>query len=443
MNMFDEVKEKVLLSNYVRGNKKISTKRIRLDKCPFCGHGGCFDILPSSAKNKFESFDCRSCGKQGSIIDYYCLENNLDANNKSDLSKALNELCKIGGIENKYSKTTVATTTSSSEVISPKSEVTKPYENKFEDKRTVYDFTDIAEKLHQQLLQDQQGMNYFIERGFTEETIKKFKLGYNPLGFNDAFKDISDLHLMGGLAECYTYFIPTFDDKGKCTYILPRLNQNILNQKLQSKELYETDEKGNKRKYPKTMNLRNVPTTLFNFDEAMKDNVIFITEGWGDALSLQELGSSSLAINSVSNVNKFIKDIQKIKDYQGKYYVIALDNDTAGVDARNKLEEELKKLKCKVKHLYPKGEGIKDINDMLVNNTIGLIESIGTVTADIQQEKEEILKKDSCYFHLDSTINKFIMNKNRVIPSTGYKCLDDALGGGRKVYWHLTWTGQP
>lgn len=430
MNMFDEVKEKVLLSNYVRGNKKISTKRIRLDKCPFCGHGGCFDILPSSAKNKFESFDCRSCGKQGSIIDYYCLENNLDANNKSDLSKALNELCKIGGIENKYSKTTVATTTSSSEVISPKSEVTKPYENKFEDKRTVYDFTDIAEKLHQQLLQDQQGMNYFIERGFTEETIKKFKLGYNPLGFNDAFKDISDLHLMGGLAECYTYFIPTFDDKGKCTYILPRLNQNILNQKLQSKELYETDEKGNKRKYPKTMNLRNVPTTLFNFDEAMKDNVIFITEGWGDALSLQELGSSSLAINSVSNVNKFIKDIQKIKDYQGKYYVIALDNDTAGVDARNKLEEELKKLKCKVKHLYPKGEGIKDINDMLVNNTIGLIESIGTVTADIQQEKEEILKKDSCYFHLDSTINKFIMNKNRVIPSTGYKCLDDALGGG-------------
>lgn len=431
MNMFDEVKEKVLLSNYVRGNKKISTKRIRINPCPFCGHKDCFDILPPSAKNKFESFDCKSCDKKGSIIDYYCLENNLNADNKSDLSKAINQLCIIGGIENKYSKPSkMAEVTSSDGGKILKSEVTKQYENKFEDKRVVYDFTNIAEKLHQQLLQDQQGMNYFLERGFTEETIKKFKLGYNPLGFNDAFKDISDLHLMGSLAECYTYFIPTFDNEGKCTYILPRLNQNILNQKLQSKELYETDERGNKRKYSKTMNLRNVPTTFFNFDEAMKDNVVFITEGWGDALSLQELGSSSIALNSVSNVNKFIKDIQKIKDYQGKYYVIALDNDEAGANARNKLEEELKKLKCKVKHLYPKGEGIKDINDMLVNNTIDLIESIGTITGDIQQEKEEILKKDSCYFHLDSTINKFIMNKNRVIPSTGYKCFDDALGGG-------------
>lgn len=430
--MFDEVKEKVLLSDYARGNKKISSKRIRINPCPFCGHKDCFDILPPSAKNKFESFDCRSCGKQGSIIDYYCFEHSMDPQDKKSQSIALNELCGIGGIENKSKEVIVATTASVSsdgrEIL--KSEVTKQYENKFEDKRVVYDFTDIAEKLHQQLLQDQQGMNYFFERGFSEETVKKFKLGYNAKGFNDAFKGMKDLHLMDSLAECYTYFIPTFDDKGKCTYILPRLNQNILNQKLQSKELYETDEKGNKRKYPKTMNLRNVPTNIFNFDGAMEGDIVFITEGWGDALSLQELGSSSIALNSVANVNKFIKDIQKIKDYQGKYYVIALDNDTAGVDARNKLEEELKNLKCKVKHLYPKGEGIKDINDMLVNNTIDLIESIGAITGDIQQEKEEILKKDSCYFHLDSTINKFIMNKNRVVPSTGYKCLDASLNGG-------------
>ena len=430
--MFDEVKEKVLLSDYARGNKKISSKRIRINPCPFCGHKDCFDILPPSAKNKFESFDCRSCGKQGSIIDYYCFEHSMDPQDKKSQSIALNELCGIGGIENKSKEVIVATTASVSsdgrEIL--KSEVTKQYENKFEDKRVVYDFTDIAEKLHQQLLQDQQGMNYFFERGFSEETVKKFKLGYNAKGFNDAFKGMKDLHLMDSLAECYTYFIPTFDDKGKCTYILPRLNQNILNQKLQSKELYETDERGNKRKYPKTMNLRNVPTTLFNFDGAMEGDIVFITEGWGDALSFEELGSSSLAINSVSNVNKFIKDIQKIKDYQGKYYVIALDNDEAGANARNKLEEELNKLKCKVKHLYPSGEGVKDINDMLVNNIADLVGAIGTVTNEIQQEKEELLTKDSCYYHLGDTINKFIMNKNRVIPSTGYKCLDDALGGG-------------
>ena len=32
--------------------------------------------------------------------------------------------------------------------------------------------------------------------------------------------------------------------------------------------------------------------------------------------------------------------------------------------------------------------------------------------------------------HRDSIINKFISKRNRVIPSTGYKCLNDALGGG-------------
>ena len=137
--MFDEVKEKVLLSDYVRGNKKISTKRIRLDKCPFCDHRGCFDILPPSAKNKFESFDCRSCGKQGSIIDYYCFEHSMDPQDKKSQSIALDELCDIGGIENKSKEVIVATTASVSSARGKilKSEVINKCENKIEDKRDV------------------------------------------------------------------------------------------------------------------------------------------------------------------------------------------------------------------------------------------------------------------------------------------------------------------
>ena len=32
-------------SKNIEGNKKISSKRIRINPCPFCGHKDCFDIF--------------------------------------------------------------------------------------------------------------------------------------------------------------------------------------------------------------------------------------------------------------------------------------------------------------------------------------------------------------------------------------------------------------
>ena len=115
----------------------------------------------------------------------------------------------------------------------------------------------------------------------------------------------------------------------------------------------------------KTKNLTGVPTTIYNFDGAMKNDLIFICEGWCDALSIENETYNAIALNSVTGVSKFINMIQEVKDYQSKSYVIALDNDKSGKEARQKLQDELEKLKCRVKHLYPEGEGVKDINDML------------------------------------------------------------------------------
>ena len=295
--------------------------------------------------------------------------------------------------------------------------------------RVKYDFTNIADKLHKQLIDSPVGMKYFLDRGLTEDTIKKFKLGYEPEGINEAFKDYPELHYNKNLSECYPYFIPMFKDD-VCEYILPRQDISLLEKKLLDGELYKTDKEGNKREYPKTLNLKNVPTTIYNLNEAMKDDYIFITEGWCDALSLETLGYSSIALNSVSGVGSFIRKIQDIKDYQSKYYIIALDGDESGKKARKELEEKLNLLKCKVKHLFPSGEGVKDINDMLLDRADDLKDAISNIFVIIEQEKEDLLTKKTCYAYLDKFLKKCIDNRSKKLLSTGYKNLDKALGGG-------------
>ena len=423
-NKFEEVKQKVLLSDYIRNRYpfKMSGKRLRFNKCPFCNGGDCADIFK---KGDYEQFDCKQCGKKGSIIDFYGYENNIDAQTNEGKSQIINELCKAYGIDNN-TNTQEAKQKPSTELIQAKIKTIKQHED---NKIKKYDFTDVVDRLHKQLLESPEGMNYFLDRGLSEDTIKKFKLGYEPKGVNEALKDYPELHYYKDLAECYPYFIPMFKE-GVCEYILPRQDIKILDKKLQEGELYKIDKEGNKREYPKTMNLKNVPTTIYNFDEAMKNELVFVCEGWCDALSLENEGYKSVALNSVTSVSKFINMIQEVKDYQSKTYVIALDNDKSGKEARQKLQDELQNLKCRVKHLYPEGEGVKDINDMLLKDEKSLLYSIIKIEQEIQEENDKILTQNSCYSHLNSILNKFISNKDRKLLSTGYSKLDATLGGG-------------
>ena len=99
--MFDEVKEKVLLSEYIQGDFSIQRNRIRVNPCPLCGGHDCFDILlPAKSGNTHETFKCFQCNQSGSIIDFYCLSNNLNPKNKEDVSKAINGICSDFGISN-------------------------------------------------------------------------------------------------------------------------------------------------------------------------------------------------------------------------------------------------------------------------------------------------------------------------------------------------------
>ena len=234
-NKFEEVKQKVLLSQYLQGTFKLQGggKRLRYNNCPFCNGKDCADIIQ---KYNNEYFDCKQCGVKGTIIDIYGYENNINSQTTEGKSQIINELCNRFGIDNNTNSQEVKSKASMELLQAQNKEVklTKQYKNDIK----KYDFTDIAEKLHKQLLESPEGMKYFLDRGLSEYTIKKFKLGYEPKGINEAFKDYPELqnkNIGDSLekAECYQYFIPTFNDEGICTYILSRRNDTLANQKIE------------------------------------------------------------------------------------------------------------------------------------------------------------------------------------------------------------------
>lgn len=378
-NNFDEVKSMINLSDIVKGDYKKMPSGYRYKICPICGGEYSFNIMPKGLKgNDCQVFKCFKCDNSGTVIDYYCLVNGLNKNNKKDILTSVRELNK------QYIDVSI------SKKISRKDIIYKP--NSFDNiNNRIYDFTEVAEELHQNLVNKDRffvpsfveykdmATSYYIERGLSVEVIKKFKLGYHLGGIDEVFKKLPELRMNDELGY-YKYFIP-FYENGKCVYILPRLDDDAI-------EFYkEIDVVEKDFKLPKTMNLRGVPSNIFNFQGSLESNIVFITEGWCDALSIETLGCSALALNSVSNINKFIEKLKAYRNYINKYYIIALDADKSGYDARNKLSQELIKLRCKVKHLYPSGKNVKDINDMLLKNRVQLEYELNQLKDEINIEK--------------------------------------------------------
>lgn len=356
VSKFNEVKRKLKLSEIIIGDKIISQSSIRYKICPICGGKNSFGIILEGTRgNDCEIFKCFKCNNHGSIIDYYCIINGLDQSCKANQSKVLKELSDKINLNESYKK---------------ESNLQKSYKKENKPIKQ-YDFTSLAEELHKNLVDkdrfildfsDNKDMacNYYRDRGLSDDIIKRFKLGYCFFGMDSAFSDFPEL-CSSKMNIFYNYFIPIYENE-KCIYILPRLCEDILN-------FYK--EEGIIQKNidcPKTKNLKGIPIEIFNFEGALKSEIVFITEGWCDALSIETLGYSALSLNGISNINKFINKLKKVKNFNDKFYIIALDNDISGTNARASLEKKLIDLKCMVHHLIPSGNKVKDINDMLINN---------------------------------------------------------------------------
>lgn len=271
-------------------------------KCPLCGSGthkgansdGAFSIYDHGKKWK-----CFACGEGGDIFN---LIGKLEG--VSDFPAQIKRASKVTGF------TVTDTEEEFKEVSKPKTRQFKSYKSYIEYCKRFTNQTD-----------------YFEKRGFSEDTVKRFNLGYDP--------------------QAEVIVIP-YDKKG--TYYVTR---SVKEKKF--------------RKAGGTEPIYN-ENALYDASKPC-----FICESQLDAISIMEAGGeacNAVATGGVGNVNKLIEQL-KAKRPTAKL-ILSFDNDEPGEEATTKTEKELKALNIPfLTASYPLDayEGPKkDANELLITN---------------------------------------------------------------------------
>lgn len=232
--------------------------------------------------------------------------------------------------------------------------------------------------------------DYLTNRGISTDVIKRFNIGYDP-----AYKT--------GAHIWKTIIIPT----GKYSF-------NARN----------TDPAAaDTNRYRKTGTAE-----IFNL-KALKTAAqpIIVTEGEIDALSIETAGGTAIALGSTSNTDKFINSLKALDKKPLQPLVIALDNDTSGQTAAEKLIAELKQLNISFYRYNLYGD-YKDANDALIADREEFIKSIEAATsaaAKIPRKPDNI----AAYILDGDGMTTDIKKYSRCIP-TGFNNLDKRSGGG-------------
>ena len=184
---------------------------------------------------------------------------------------------------------------------------------------------------------------------------------------------------------------------------------------------------------------------IFNIKALKNNSVIYITEGEIDALSIIDVGCPAIALGGASHVKTFLKIADENADTLSNCkFIISLDSDKAGEQAKNELVKGLKERKIKY-CCYNTCNGYKDQNEALMNdrnsfqrviewgaaNVDSLIaEQSAREQAELDKKKAEYIKKYSATSSLQSFLNGIAENANTDSVPTGFKTLDSVLDGG-------------
>ncbi len=186
------------------------------------------------------------------------------------------------------------------------------------------------------------GLSYFKERGFLDDTIQTFQLGYSPDSFdtfyNQAIKDgyNEGILLKAGLikeknGKHYDFFrdrvmFPIFNVSGKVVAFGGRMlksaksdNPNVYNPKYINTA--ETDV------YHKSQVLYGISHAKA---EIRKHDVCYLVEGYTDVISLYQAGIKNVVASSGTALTK--EQVQLIKRFT-QNMVILYDGDAAGIKA--------------------------------------------------------------------------------------------------------------
>ena len=174
---------------------------------------------------------------------------------------------------------------------------------------------------------------------------------------------------------------------------------------------------------------------LYN-PQALKKNidVLFITEGEIDALSIIEAGGEAVGLGSAGNYRKLVKLLEEKAPLCP--LILALDNDEAGRKTTEELKKELHRLGIEHCDINLYGEA-KDANEALTKDRAALERAIAEAKAraaeearaEQEAEREEYLES-SVSNHLEAFRQNIKDSAKATFSPTGFSELDRILDGG-------------
>lgn len=391
------MKKQVSLLDYIQssgGQVKKAGNNYRLNPCPVCGHKDHFTIYLDT--NSYSSFS--GCCNGGSIIDYM---QEVEGMTKQGAINTLKQLAGEGAslvTGEKQGKDTLRTDEKQIKTglrTGAKQGKDSLRAGTFQGKNPAGNSTKTAEspvdnngkttgpEEIKQLIEKAQGGNseYYKARGLTDKTIKPYKLGYLPGGYNKP-----------GYGSAFKYVIPVSDN-----FIILRSD--------------------NEQDRYRNINSPEILNIGYLQDSSLTE--IFITEGIFDALSLEELDRPAIALNSTAQARQLIEALEVNRgQLKGKRFILALDDDQGGRDTAEQLKGALLNMNLAFNELDLAGH--KDINEYYRADKAGLLRKIEALP--LKGTVYEYLKED---FELDQA-----RRLSEPDIKTGLDTLDKTLGGG-------------
>lgn len=395
---FDSIKE---AGDYIKGFRGIHLDFF-LDRdkqgtgyvCPSCGHGSRnskrgLEKIPNS-----DLYKCFNCGRSFDVIG---LAQEAKGLNYTEAVGYIAELTDFDFKIRKQRKKPMATPKAENAISQQNTKADNEEQRRIIKERNKK----IIEEAKANFTEDGEAMQYLKSRGFYFGICQKF-----GIGFNQKYKSV----------------------------IIPTSESSFIYRGIE-----EGGNKGNSKGEQHLFNENLLSEIMLGYVLGIDDtaNRLFICEGWADALSLLQSGFQAIALNSVNNINKLLQPIKENKDSFNEdfYFLLALDNDTAGKTTTEKLMAELKDIGLNAINatsflLSSNGKSYKDINEAYIANR-ELLES----RADLIYKNPALDIKRTLYKETSSTnellelLASYETKKTKAI-STGFKNLDSVLYGG-------------
>ena len=250
---------------------------------------------------------------------------------------------------------------------------------------------------------DPEAMGYLEARGLSLETRVTYMLGHNP-----AWK------ASGNRGTWRAITIPTSPRTVAVRNMDPEAGK---------KDRYDINPGAEKNLYP----------WGYMHEERRLSLPVIVCEGYFDALAIIQSNGNAVAIEGTGD-SAIVSFLQDPRNRNGRPVIIALDNDEPGRRGAEQLEKDLTTIPGLQVYRENIAGPYKDPGERLAKDPAGLAEAVAYCNAIEENKKREAAEK---YRKENSATGKMgafheIVQKNKKEAriSTGFKKIDEAMGGG-------------